>query len=235
MKVKRIISRIFFPEKCSVCGEIMPLLQPYCSHCGVDSQKIRSDACKSCGHEKCICSADNPAPVKNFTAVYLYQEQLKKSILSFKFEGESSYSLLFGKAMAERLKEVFGDISFDGVCYVPMSRKTEAVRGYNQSELLARQVAKSLRLPVADCLEKTKDNRHQKDLTAIERFENVKGAFCVRKPQLIKNKTLILCDDIRTTGSTLNQCCLALTRAGAKEIYCLCLALTPYKESDMPF
>ena len=228
MKLKRIISWIFFPERCSICGEIKPFLKSYCPRCGIDTKAISKTACEKCGHEKCMCSDGAFIDLPHFSAVYYYEGQVKRSLHKFKFNSESSFGEIFGKAMAERIGELYGDVVFDGVCFVPMTKDARAHRGYNQSELLAFQVAKELKIPLAPCLEKTRVSLDQKGLSAKERFENVKDSFAINSKTDIKGKTLILCDDIKTTGSTLKDCSDTLLKAGAKDVYCLCLALTPY-------
>ena len=234
MKLKRIILSLFFPERCNICGEIKPFLKPYCPKCVIDTKIISPDACRQCGHENCICDKDISATLPHLSAVYYYQGQLKRSIHQYKFYGESSYADIFGKAMADKIKACYPDIKFDGVCFVPMTDSAIRKRGYNQSELLARVVADKLKLPLAPCLEKIKEAPSQKDLTAEQRRENIKKSFAVIEDIDIKDKTLILCDDIKTTGATLKECSDTLMTAGAKDIYCLCLALTTYlNETDI--
>ena len=166
--------------------------------------------------------------------MYYYQGQLKRSIHQYKFYGESSYADIFGKAMADKIKSDYPDVDFDGVCFVPMTDSAIRKRGYNQSELLARVVADKLKLPVIPCLKKTKEAPNQKTLTSKERVKNIKESFATAEDADIKDKTLILCDDIKTTGATMKECCDTLLKSGAKDIYCLCLALTPYlNETDI--
>lgn len=117
---------------------------------------------------------------------------------------------------------------------MPMTNLAIRKRGYNQSELLAVIVAEELKLPLVPCLKKAKEAPDQKALTSEQRRENIKESFNVIKEIDIRGKTLILCDDIKTTGATLKECSDTLIKAGAKDIYCLCLALTPYlNETDI--
>lgn len=226
MKLKEIISSVFFPERCHICGNIKPFLKSYCVRCGIDTKAISPDACEKCGHEKCICRTDAYIDLPHFTAVYYYQGELKKSLHRFKFYSDSSYADYFGKAMADRIKELYGDISFDGVCFVPMTKQAETIRGYNQSQLLATKIADELSVPVVPCLEKEAGSVEQKTLTAKQRVKNLHGSFKVNDD--INGKVLILCDDIKTTGATLKECSDTLLSAGAKDIYCVTLALTQY-------
>lgn len=234
MKLKRIIYTAFFPERCSICGEIKPFLKAYCPKCLIDTKAIPDDVCKKCAHEKCICHKNLTATLPHFTAVYYYQGHLKRCILRLKFHGESSYAEIFGKAMANKLKADYPDTTFDGVCFVPMTKSAKRKRGYNQSELLAREVANELRLSLVPCLAKVKDSSDQKTLTGEERRKNLKNNFTVTKKTNISGKTLILCDDIKTTGATLKECSDTLMRAGANDVYCLSLAVTQYlNETDI--
>ncbi len=234
MKLKRLIKGIFLPERCRICGRIKPFMKP-CERCRIDTIPISSLACPDCGHEKCMCHSGANVNLPHFTAVYYYQGQLKKSLLRFKFMSESNLCHPFSEAMAKRITEVYPGVDFDGVCYVPMTKTDERIRGYNQSELLAKGIAKRLNLSLVPCLEKTKDTHAQKDLTAEERQLNVKNCFKAKDKYSISGKTLILCDDIKTTGATLRECSDALMRTEAKDVYCICLAITPYLDYTDPF
>lgn len=233
MKLKQIISSIFFPQRCHICGNIKPFLKSYCPECGIDTKAVSPDACEKCGHVKCMCGDPSFIRLPHFTSVYYYQGQLKKSIIRFKFHSDISYADIFSKAMADRVKDVYADISFDGICFVPMSKEAQRVRGYNQSELLAAKVADELKIPLIPCLEKDKNSLSQKTLSSGERAENLKKSFSVNRD--INGKVLILCDDIKTTGSTFKECSDTLFSAGAKDVYCLSLALTPYMNYTDPF
>ena len=228
MKLKRIIKGIFFPARCETCGRILPFMKSECDNCGIDVSPLSTSACQCCGHEKCICEDIDGISLEHFTAVYYYQGTLKESILRYKFHSESYLSHTFGKAMAERILEIYSYIQFDGICYVPMTQESERIRSYNQSELMAKEMAKSLSLPLVKCLEKVRDTSEQKELNATERAQNIQNCFAAKNLSNIKGKTLILCDDIKTTGSTLRECTDTLMKAGAKDVYCICLALTPY-------
>ena len=234
MKFKDIIRGIFFPQRCEICGSIKPLNMPFCEKCGIDSNYISDSACPDCGHEKCMCQSNANMHLPHFTAVYYYQGQIKKSMLSFKFSGDSIYGDIFGKAMAERISEIYSDVAFDGICFVPMTQKAVRVRGYNQSELLAQKISSELNIPLMPVLNKTKASQNQKLLNSAERYENIKDSFALNENCNIEGKTLLLCDDIKTTGSTLRECCDTLLNGGAKDVYCVCLALTPYlKYTDL--
>ena len=121
---------------------------------------------------------------------------------------------------------------FDGVCWVPVSKKRRKSRGYDQSELLAKRVAKELSLPACAALQKHAERNPQSQLKdAALRQANASGAFSVRPDADVSGKTLLLIDDIVTTGATLSECCRILRQAGAKHIYCAAFA-SPRKEKE---
>lgn len=231
MKYQSRLSRIFFPEKCDRCGRIIPLTHNFCHHCEADITEISNDFCCHCGYEKssCFCKSEFNPMLSHFAAVYMYSGDIRERIHAMKFRGRLHLVSPFASDMARRVKEAYPDISFDGVCFTPMTKQAEKARGYNQSRLLAKGVAYNLGVPLNDCLEKVKTTEKQHTLTGQERKENLKGSFSVRASAEVEGKVLLLCDDIKTTGATLSECVNALMKAGAKDIYCISIALADYK------
>ncbi len=110
---------------------------------------------------------------------------------------------------------------------VPLHPKTQRLRGYNQAELLAKVVGQILDIPVdGKVLIQTRPMKPQASLGEKERWENVKGAFEVAKPEAVKGQIVVVIDDVMTTGATLNECAKALKRVGARQVYCLTFART---------
>ena len=130
--------------------------------------------------------------------------------------------------MSVRFSEAYPLVKADTVTYVPMTERAQKKRGYNQSRLLALEISKRLLVPFDTLLVKQCDTKRQHDLTAEERTTNLVGAFGVADGADITGKTVILCDDIKTTGSTLAECVKVLKSCGAKEVYCLCAAISDY-------
>ena len=115
---------------------------------------------------------------------------------------------------------------YDIILYVPMFKKQEYKRGYNQTYLIAKEIGKTLGIPIEkNNLTKIKDTKKQSTLTKEERKTNVKDAFVIRKPERIVNKKVILFDDIFTTGNTVNECSKVIKMAGAKEVAILTIAV----------
>lgn len=139
---------------------------------------------------------------------------------SFKFRRKFRAAEFLANEMAFCVKNEYRDINFDGVCFVPMHKSRKRVRGFNQSEVLTERIAKILSLPIINALSCVKSAHSQHKIKDYkERFKNVKGIY--KANGAFDGKTLLLVDDIMTTGATLNECAAVLLRAGADKIYCV--------------
>lgn len=224
------IKRVFFPLVCDNCGEIIPLGRTFCS-CGYRVLPRVSDSfCEHCGAEtdNCCCDCFGSAFLAHITAPFFYSDEIKESILNLKFHGKVDEAGFLGHEMSLRFSEAFPGVTPDYVCAVPMTQGKIQRRGYNQSELLAAQICEELYLTFAPLLNKVKDTLNQHNLSKDDRLNNLKSAFSVNDAFELAGKTVLLCDDIKTTGTTLKECSDVLFRAGAKDVYCLCAAITDY-------
>ena len=154
-----------------------------------------------------------------------YENVVREKIIKYKFNENSYLYKTFAKIIIKN-KKVYGFLKlYDIIISVPMYKIKKSVRGYNQSELLASEIAKQMELSFEkDVLIKIKNTKVQSTLTRTQRVENVKNAFFVTDDTKIKDKKIILIDDIYTTGSTVNECSKILKRAGAKEICVVTIA-----------
>ncbi len=115
--------------------------------------------------------------------------------------------------------------SYDTIIPVPISKKRRKERGYNQSELIAKEIAKNLGIEYnTDCLFKVKNIVEQSKLNKEERQKNIQGVYELHKQNRLQNKKILLIDDIYTTGSTVNECCKILKQASPKQIEVFTLA-----------
>ena len=137
-----------------------------------------------------------------------------------KYDGERARAEWCGSAVADIVRA--SQWSMDLVIPVPLHRSKEWTRGYNQSRLVAREVAAGLGLELADSLVRTRQTRSQVDLDADQRRENVRGAFVARR-QLV-GLSVLLIDDVITTGSTLVECAAACRQAGASSVFAATVA-----------
>jgi competence protein ComFC len=137
-----------------------------------------------------------------------------------------------GEVLAPYLVQTFEKQSWsvDIVTAVPLSKKRLRSRGYNQAEKLARPFAALINKPFhAQAIQRTVDTRSQIDLSAEERRQNVSGAFYANS-MYIAEKSVIIIDDVSTTGSTISECAKALKASGARSIYALTLARAPLRK-----
>ena len=234
MNKKRFL-RIFFPERCKNCGEIIPIEKEECDCLKKRAIRISDEFCEHCGQsqENCVCHFENSVKLSHITAVFIYTGGVKEMISQLKFSRDKNSVPFLSYEMARRFRASFPSVNADTVTCVPCGKKTLEERGYNQSRLLALRVAKLLKTDYEDLLIKTKETHFQHNLSADERAINLKDAFAVADENLIKGKTIILCDDIKTTGNTLYNCSNELYKAGAKGVYCLCAALSDFMK--LPF
>jgi len=200
----------------SILNVLLPIS---CVGCGREGQYI----CKSCE----VFLSETP-PAKEVSSVWTYEGLTEKLIYKIKYDGcYQIISELVEKAFVKIDLKLFPDTY---ITYVPMFKKREKLRGFNQSALLAQKLghclpgASNSPWPVTSLLEKIKDNRSQVGLNPKEREENVKGVFKFCGEAAPKN--ILLVDDVYTTGATTKECCRVLKKAGVKNISIFTLART---------
>ena len=154
---------------------------------------------------------------------------IKEMIYDFKFNGESYLYKPLGNIMVDSIIALNLNEGVDSIYFIPSHRRKEAIRGYNQSELLAKYISKKLDIKLStNNLIKYRHTKEQNKLNKSGRTYNLKDAFKVKRPEEIKGKSILLIDDIVTTGSTFMECAKVLKKSGAKEI--TALALTSSKK-----
>ncbi len=222
--------RCLYPKRCPLCDKIIPLNEDYCACSRKDSKKIGEDFCRHCGCEthNCVCDSKNTICLPEIAGVYVYAGKVRADILDLKFNNQKHLAQKLGLAMAERCAGVYSHIDFDVVSFVPMTESSFNIRTYNQSQLLAAQVGKLLFVPTESLFVKSRNTRAQHELGGEERVENVKNSVKIKPGVSVKGKNILICDDVKTTGATLNQCVEALKKGGAKRICCICVAITGF-------
>lgn len=206
MKLKEVILNLFFPPYCASCGKLGSFLCPQCKRKLIKSTEIIHPFFrKSESYLSGIISAG-----------HFKDPILKEAIHKYKYEGVFALVPIFSKMIAGRIKKE--GLHFDIIMFVPTTKKRGSKRGYNQSELLAKELAKHFKKPLIHSLSKIKDTKTQVGLTKKEREKNLKSAFAYKGPSL-KDKSILLIDDVATTGSTLNECARVLRKKGARDIW----------------
>lgn len=211
--IKKLLD-ILYPVRCPYCESTMTIFDFACIHCQ-KNLKIRYNMLTL--HSDC-------GIIYNCISPLIYDGLVRNSILKFKFRGYTSFAKPFAFLMVKAVNDIFKGISFDCVTDVPIKFSKSYHRDYNQSTLLAKSVAEFLNISYLPLLNKVKVNVFQHTLSSFERAENVKNAYSIINSEMVNNKTILLCDDIVTTGSTLGECANVLYRNGAKKVLCVTIA-----------
>lgn len=234
MKILSQIIKLIYPLRCPVCGDYLKeeamlckrcldglkrLEPPFCSVCGVPfSGSGNSHLCEDCLRKRPVFSS--------IFSPYLYQDTAMRAVQLFKFQKKMLVGKTMGILLGRFALNIWDkkELKEHVIVPVPLGKRRLRQRGFNQSLVLARYVSKAIGLPLDYLsLRRIKETEPQSLLKKDKRKKNVKGAFQVLGDRL-KRKNIILVDDVVTTGSTLNECALALKRAGAKQIVCLVFA-----------
>ncbi len=227
MSFKEMVLSVFFPKRCTYCGKIIKIEENVCDDCSNNILRISDDYCTFCGADKnkCNCKKKNNA-YSAVAAPFYYDGAVKKAIKRMKFSDRPAVAKTLSAEMSDCIANKYGNIDFDIITCVPMSKKELRNRGYNQSELLANGL-KVKGNPTIDTqlLEKIYNVQPQHSLDAIKRQGNVLGVFDVAEGKNVSGKTILLCDDIKTTGATANECASVLVSAGADRVYLVCAAI----------
>lgn len=153
-----------------------------------------------------------------------YNRFIKRILHDFKFNDKSYLYKPLSELLIESIMENSLDRGIDMIFYVPLHRRKKAKRGYNQSELLANYISKKLSIPISHSLKKVKSTKEQHRLSRRERGTNLKNSFKLKNGEELSGKTILLVDDLITTGSTLDECGGVLKAQGVKKLIGLCLA-----------
>lgn len=221
-----------FPPRCVFCDKVAPLKNGICAQCETKAKRIEEPVCLKCGMSKKNCECKTKSRFYDgLCAPYEYEGAVRKGIHIFKFNSVRESAKPFSCMMARCVKKSFDKVSFDIVINVPASAASVKKRGFDQSALLARGVAKELGLVYdGTVIKKIYETKSQHLLSNLLRRGNLTGAFEVADKSKVEGKTVLLCDDVATTGETLDECAKMLYLAGADKIYCSVIALTQIKE-----
>ena len=238
------LAGLFLPDRCGICEQVLDRITrvPVCDACWSSLEaQFQENICRTCGLPgpaeltlytcpDCLELSPHFLAARSYGA---YGGALRELVHLLKYRGMEPLALPLGQRMASiadapECRELFSRCQ--AVVAVPLDSARKRERGYNQAELLARVVAKQLHLPLlpAGTLARTRATPSQSGLNRIERRENMHGAFVCKHPKL--PKTILLIDDVMTTGATLDACAQALSAAGAREVVALTVARTPSLE-----
>ncbi|MCL2071400.1 MAG: ComF family protein [Oscillospiraceae bacterium] len=210
-KLGRFLLDVLYPNKCPFCNEVIAYDLYYCA---------------DCIHELEQDFAENPRelmPIANIAetfAVFEYSAETSPFVYSIKDGGNGYAVSAAAKMLCDMLKDKTGEkIQIDLLTCVPTDSSRMRERGYNPPALIASELAAMIGVPFDPrLLIKARRTEIQKSLSEIERRENLRGAFKLNKKR-IPSKTVLLIDDVRTTGATLSEAAGVLLSSGAEKVY----------------
>lgn len=253
-KILNFVLNIIFPPKCVFCGK---LLEPYSKHEVIDGHDIYCNSCATalrfCKDYKCCIKCGKPSASFNSDdmclycekksigfkryrgiSVLFYEDAVRSSVLRYKLGEKKHYAKAYSYMMYKTIKTEYDGIAFDIVTSAPPTAGfLKSRKNFDHAELIARKIAKKMDIKYIPCLKKLSTAKHQRGLSYSERIKNLDGNIKMLKQIDVRNKTILLIDDVCTTGSTLKECAKVLLRNGAKEIFSATLATVVKEKSGL--
>ena len=219
IKIKKILNKIInliYPNACGICDQICE--EGICENCKEKIEKII--LCKKDIYK------DNNIFYNEHMYLFNYIDDVRSKIIEYKFNEKTYMYKAFAQIFINNEKTCDFLKSYDIIIPVPIHKKRNNLRGYNQSTLIAKEISKEIQnLSIENSvLYKCKNTNSQSQLNRNQRIQNVKDVYQIKNEQIIKNKNIIIFDDIYTTGSTVNECARILKKAGAAKIGILTIA-----------
>lgn len=233
-KLENLELFLFDPHVCICCNHECDLDNNYriCSKCRDKLNFIGEYYCLKCGdkissgYDFCINCKNQALDFDYARAVLCYDEISAPMILRFKYNGQKLFRVPLAHLLFDYYKD--SDIVADVITYVPMPPSREKERGFNQAKELAIEFSNLTLKPLLDLLERKEDSKiKQSTLNAQERRENIQGSFVAINKEMIKNKDILLIDDVSTTGATASECAKVLKKNKARSVCVLTVCKTP--------
>ena len=229
---QRLLAAVY-PERCACCGRVVPCGELICGACRARLPAVEPPLCPFCGCGRADCACEGRRRItERAAAPFYYEGAARDAVRNLKFHNRpyASEPLALAMAATVRRELICGEdgrsaVRLDGIVPVPVSPATRKRRGYNQSALLAKGLADTLELPMEETLVKLWDVPAQRNLPAYRRSGNVLGVFDRAAGAAFTGRTLLLVDDIATTGATLDECAKMLKIYGAREVYAVTAAV----------
>ena len=198
---------LLYPPRCLLCGEFLREPGPLCSRCRNDAPIYPNRKTKR-------------QFLDSITAVWYYKENVRASLLRFKFGNAPNLAWGYGPFLGRAIRDCHPE-GFDLLTWVPTAPGRKFRRGYDQAELLARAVGRELSMKPVRLLRKVRNNPAQSGISdAARRRANVMGVYRLTGRADLRGKRILLIDDVLTTGATAGECAKLLRQAGAEEVHC---------------
>lgn len=223
---------LLYPERCVLCDKVIAEKENgLCKDCREKIRINNEPICKKCGRKLLDETEEYCQDCKKYEHNFckglsfcLYDAEVKNSMYRLKYGNRRRYAYHYGKMMAEHFSKEIESWNADAIIPVPLHKKRFRKRGYNQAELIAQSISMHTGIKVAsDIIFREKTTEAMKYLNRAERQNNLKKAFKVGRNN-VKLKTVIVVDDIFTTGTTIDEMSYVLKNTGVKRVYFLVIA-----------
>lgn len=229
LRGKHALDSLFFPWNCPGCSRILPSPEVVCEPCAQSLPRIRAPHCRRCGApfpvfwrvKVCPECRDRKSPLTALRSCYYYEGLVRKMVRDAKYRRSARILRYFAGELYLQARNEF-PAGIQAVTPVPLHRRREWNRTYNQSELLARDLGRWWNIPVWKGLRRVEWTPPQSGLSGAARRRNLKHAFAVLDSRI--PRSVLLIDDVVTTGATLEACARALRRAGIRRVYAVTIA-----------
>ena len=230
MKTHLLLDFIF-PGRCAVCDTVLPWGQrEICEECKKKVEYLDGPTCFKCGkpvrseEEYCYDCRTKEHYFTAGAAIFSY-EYIRLSLYRFKYSGRQEYAAFYGRQMACRMEEKRRLWKPDALVPIPLHKRKLKTRGYNQAELVARELSRYWGIPVVNNLiVRCKNTKPMKGIVGTDRQNNLKKAFKLGVND-VKLSTIIIIDDIYTTGSTIDAVSKVCLDAGIGKVYFLTVSI----------
>lgn len=232
------VQAFVYPPHCLLCRTPLDESEGLCPGCWETLGIINGPRCGRCGcpglSRPCTNCADKDYVFSRMFALTPFSHSVQRMVHMMKYQGQTAAGQTLGRALGRMLEGESLAERRPVVVPVPLHGSRLRERGYNQSVLIARALARVLELSVEDrALRRVRATETQTNLDSAERGANVEGAFIVRRKDLVSERPVLLVDDVVTTGATANACAAALLEAGASEVDVAAVAC-PYFDAEEP-
>lgn len=229
MKGSNQILNWFYPRHCPICHKILkdqsgllcpacldglkPVGEPRCKKCGKPLEEEEREYCADCSHSH--------HAYEEGIGIFFYDKRMKESLMKFKYYGRREYGEFYGQAAAVYGRPYVKKWDIQGIIPIPLHRRKQRERGFNQAEYLADILGREWGIPVySNCLKKVHNTKSQKKLGSRERKRNLQGAF-QGVPGNWGIRRVLLVDDVYTTGSTMDAAAAEIRAHGVEKIFFL--------------
>lgn len=223
---------ILYPPRCPVCHGILRGKDSVCKPCKGKLHYIKEPRCKKCGkeiekqeQEYCRDCMRFPHSFDKGAAVFAYDEVMRRSITMFKYHNRREYAKFYAKEMYIQCGHFLKMCMPDVLIPVPVHQMKKRQRGFNQAELVAKELGRILNIPVdTNYLIRRSNTMPQKELNRQQRKENLKKAFAIKQNQKVYQRILLI-DDIYTTGATIDAISELLKKNQAVNVFFLTICV----------